>query len=478
MAAKRSPILGYNHNVRYRGVIFHVQTEDSGQQNPHLFTHLFHEGVIVSTRKYVYDASANEDAIKGLMQAQHKAVMKDLRKGTFDDKIDQYLSAVPGLEPRGTPGSRAPRAATEESPPPDEVGASGHSLSSGAPVAIEIVNEDLSSPIELPVKPRTKTAERTSKSRARAQSAPPPPPDDAPTELTRSPVVRFQTPPPTLGANLRESNPILELTIDHEDDRGRGPRDTAVEALIDPGKTIPVQQPRPASHGAAALPPMKAPTRPSMTPPVVTSRAPIAPMDDELSQPVEIYAPAPPSADPPPGERSERASQYSISRKDGAAPIREKTGRIQAVNPNAIPSGLGRPRPITGSMPTSNKDTGGQRAVPPNVPREGTPGNRPPPTPIRPSTPGPQQPGRVHVTAPIANRPSTPAAPQAGSGVVMTRPAVIVGAPPKPPANQPSNQRVRKAREEEGRGFGQGLISEKSLDEVILAYLSEDAEEK
>jgi hypothetical protein len=37
---------------------------------------------------------------------------------------------------------------------------------------------------------------------------------------------------------------------------------------------------------------------------------------------------------------------------------------------------------------------------------------------------------------------------------------------------------VRKAREDEGRGFGQGLISEKSLDEVILAYLSEDGEDK
>jgi hypothetical protein len=63
----------------------------------------------------------------------------------------------------------------------------------------------------------------------------------------------------------------------------------------------------------------------------------------------------------------------------------------------------------------------------------------------------------------------------ANSGVVMSRPAVIVGAPAKPGG---PNQRVRKAREDEGRTFGQGLISEKSLDEVILAYLSEDAEDK
>ena len=83
--AKRSPILGYNHNVKYRGIVFHVQTEDSGLGSPHLFTHLFHEGVIISTRKLVYDPGANEEAIKALMQAQHKAVMKDLMKGSYPD---------------------------------------------------------------------------------------------------------------------------------------------------------------------------------------------------------------------------------------------------------------------------------------------------------------------------------------------------------------------------------------------------------
>ncbi|MEO7729461.1 MAG: hypothetical protein ABIY55_00705, partial [Kofleriaceae bacterium] len=107
---KRSPILGYNHNVRYRGLVFHVQSEDSGVSTPHLFTHLFHHGVIVSTRKLVYDAGSAEESIRSLMQAQHKAVLKDLRKGSFDDKIDQYLGGTPGLLPRGTedPGEDRP----------------------------------------------------------------------------------------------------------------------------------------------------------------------------------------------------------------------------------------------------------------------------------------------------------------------------------------------------------------------------------
>ncbi|MEZ4364791.1 MAG: hypothetical protein R2939_00720 [Kofleriaceae bacterium] len=95
--AKRSPILGYNHNVQYRGVVFHVQTEDSGIVNPHIFTHLFHSGVIVNTRKLVYDPDSDDGVVKSLMQSQHKAILKELRRGLFDDKIDIYLADVEGL---------------------------------------------------------------------------------------------------------------------------------------------------------------------------------------------------------------------------------------------------------------------------------------------------------------------------------------------------------------------------------------------
>ena len=427
--AKRSPILGYNHNVRYRGLVFHVQTEDSGLLNPHLFTHLFHGGVIVSTRKLVYDSGANEEAIKSLMQAQHKAVMKDLRKGTFDDKIDQYLGGTEGLEPRG---GRASTPVVDENAP------------------IEIVTDGLSEPIELPMKraqsdgapvqARTQTGDKTTPVSAKvaAEVA------RAPTQLSRKPI------PEEMPS--RDSAPIIEMTVDDEDELAvqlRGaPRDTAVENVIAPPSH------RPPSHGAATLP--KAAHR-TPTPPVVTTR--IAGKKDE----VQIHSPAPPSAEPPPGERSERPGQYSVNRKDSGAQLREKTGRIPALNPV---SPVKRP---TGGTPIvqPKQDSGAIRRVP-NVP----------PQPARPPTPATGSrvpPGRVHATAPIANRTPSPPPPAPGSGVVMTRPAVIVGAPPKPAASQ---QRVRKAREDEGRGFGQGLISEKSLDEVILAYLSEDAEDK
>jgi hypothetical protein len=97
--AKRSPILGYNHNFRHRGLVFHVQTEDSGIENPHIFTHLFNGGVILATRKLTYDIGSATEVVKALMQAQHKAMLKDLKRGTFDEKIDRYFGDRPELRP-------------------------------------------------------------------------------------------------------------------------------------------------------------------------------------------------------------------------------------------------------------------------------------------------------------------------------------------------------------------------------------------
>ncbi len=524
--AKRSPILGYNHNVRYRGLVFHVQTEDSGVLSPHLFTHLFYEGVIVSTRKLVYDAGANEEAIKALMQAQHKAVMKDLKKGSFDDKIDQYLGGTPGLEPStnpqaaAAPSKKGERANTDVIPALPEV---TDAPTEATAIPLETLPAgDQSVPIELTLaKPRAQTAQRAAKDKL-----PPPPTDlDAPTlsdnasavaaaiaqanaAATRPPTgqraatpppipprvptgQRAATPPPV--PDREESQPEIEIMADDGSNRNRAPRDTEVG---EPDVTVPVStrpgtrdgapkrrsrdssQPprrtqagdRPASHGAAALPPMTraAAPRPSITPPTVISRS----LNDgrvkksaegEVSDAIEVYAPPPPSAEPPPGvKQSERPGQYSVSRAKPASDkvqLRESTGPMPPI---------AKPRATPPSAPPPNvrmaTPVGGNAQV--RKPEPGRPLGKEP----TPSSGVPRIPDRT-ATAPIANRPGQPP-----SNVVMTRPAVIVGAPPKPAAAPV--QRVRKAREDEGRGFGQGLISEKSLDEVILAYLSEDAEEK
>jgi hypothetical protein len=85
-------LLGYNHNVKYGGHIFHVQTEDSGPGNPHLFTHLFFEGSILASKRGQYDPSATEEEVRALMQAQHKAILKELKQSAYDERIARFFS--------------------------------------------------------------------------------------------------------------------------------------------------------------------------------------------------------------------------------------------------------------------------------------------------------------------------------------------------------------------------------------------------
>ena len=88
-----SPVLGYNHNLRHGGRVFHVQTEDSGQGYARLHTHLFFEGTILSSKKQEYDPSAPEDAVRALMQQLHKAMIRELTHGEHDARIGAFFIA-------------------------------------------------------------------------------------------------------------------------------------------------------------------------------------------------------------------------------------------------------------------------------------------------------------------------------------------------------------------------------------------------
>ena len=88
----RGPLLGYNHNVKYGGHIFHVQTEDSGPGNPHLFTHLFFEGSILASKRGQYAPNTPEGEVRAMMQAQHKAILKELKQTAYDERIAHFFA--------------------------------------------------------------------------------------------------------------------------------------------------------------------------------------------------------------------------------------------------------------------------------------------------------------------------------------------------------------------------------------------------
>ena len=120
---------GFNTNIRHRGVLFHVQTEDSGRRNPRIITHLYHRGTILASEKRDYSdklgAADLEAEVKGLMEGQHRAMLARLKQGEFDARIDEHAAGEAtgtdatstrtqpdpaGLAPRPAPGAAAARA--------------------------------------------------------------------------------------------------------------------------------------------------------------------------------------------------------------------------------------------------------------------------------------------------------------------------------------------------------------------------------
>lgn len=81
-------IPGFNHNIKHKGRVYHIQTEDSGPKNPHVITHVFVGGNIIASKKTSYadilDAVDWEKAVRSLMEEQHKQMLRNLVNGLYD----------------------------------------------------------------------------------------------------------------------------------------------------------------------------------------------------------------------------------------------------------------------------------------------------------------------------------------------------------------------------------------------------------
>ena len=111
MAEAKRMVTGFNHNVKHRGKVYHVQTEDSGLANPHIITHLFVGGNILASKKTSYaDIAAAENlhqVVRELMEEQHKEMLRNLVNGVYDDVDAAYGEKAQHYQP-GELGGDAP----------------------------------------------------------------------------------------------------------------------------------------------------------------------------------------------------------------------------------------------------------------------------------------------------------------------------------------------------------------------------------
>ena len=94
-------VVGLNHNIMYRGEVFHIQTEDSGLSNPSITTLLFRGGTIIASKKTGYADIVKvenlEQVVEELMKDQHKEMLRRLKSGEFDQRAFAAPHSGPDL---------------------------------------------------------------------------------------------------------------------------------------------------------------------------------------------------------------------------------------------------------------------------------------------------------------------------------------------------------------------------------------------
>ena len=109
-------ITGFNTNVRHGGRVYHVQTEDSGRDHPHVISHLYFGGTILASEKCDYAELLEADdlvrQVRRLMEEQHRSMQERLQGGEFDPVIAERLDG-------GPPAVSVPGPATEAIPEPE-----------------------------------------------------------------------------------------------------------------------------------------------------------------------------------------------------------------------------------------------------------------------------------------------------------------------------------------------------------------------
>src|SRR5262245_56634882 len=91
---------GFNHNISHAGRVFHVQTEDSGVNNPNITTHLFVGGNILASKKTSYavllKAENLHELVRQLMEDQHKQMLRNVVSGVYDNLASAARAYQPG----------------------------------------------------------------------------------------------------------------------------------------------------------------------------------------------------------------------------------------------------------------------------------------------------------------------------------------------------------------------------------------------
>jgi len=82
-------ITGYNTDIEFEGVTYHVQTEDKGLAKPIILSLVYNRGTILASKRLPYDDLLEGDFDEGILEArlqrQHKLICAAIQAGRIED---------------------------------------------------------------------------------------------------------------------------------------------------------------------------------------------------------------------------------------------------------------------------------------------------------------------------------------------------------------------------------------------------------
>ena len=82
-------ITGFNTDIEYEGVVYHVQTEDKGLDSPLILSLVYAGGAILASKRSRYEdlieAGFNEEVLTQRLQRQHRLICAAINAGRLED---------------------------------------------------------------------------------------------------------------------------------------------------------------------------------------------------------------------------------------------------------------------------------------------------------------------------------------------------------------------------------------------------------
>jgi hypothetical protein len=88
-------VQGLNENVKYKGNLFHIQTEDMGREKAMMVCTLFYKGMVIERKEVNYSEiikkGIKREKFNLVLEMLHNNVKRALLEGSYDDKIKEIV---------------------------------------------------------------------------------------------------------------------------------------------------------------------------------------------------------------------------------------------------------------------------------------------------------------------------------------------------------------------------------------------------